>query len=672
MQSFSPEQQQRLAEAWEGRLSPDQLSPDERKILADKWEEVSAAKRAPQSSATQYAPEQIEQFRQIDAGGMANPVSQALDQNTGGLSTKAGLAGKFSQGLSFGFSDEITGGMAAGLEAVLDRDPNVSPGDEYRRVTDRMRTDLAQAQTDAPVASTALEIGGGLATGGGAAARMGAAKSGAMFGGAYGFGSAEGGAGERLDDLAFGAATGAAAGKVGEKALQGLGSVWQALMPKDKKMNTAAARIIRDRMSKDFGEEKAKKMFAYWVRKGGDAEELIKMQGEEGLDLLRTVATFEPRTAVATIDKLRGQQAGKVGDAITDSMTNGRRMPVSEVRKIISDAQEAKAKPLYEAAYRYTVKLGSPQGQQIAALVADNPAGVNKAVKLAMAEGDRDVAKSLRMLSAGKTDRISLKALDYFKRGMDDQIGAAQRAGSKQMARALTQRKNAMLEQLDQTIPEYGQARAVWSGGESFKDALDAGKNILAKNQSADEFAQQLAGMSDSELMAARIGVAERLETLVKGRRDGTNSASFLDNPLVREKLQVLFRDSPDEAASLIKIVGELDDEFRRLSAIDPRVGSMTQPRLRGEQRFRQEAIGPLRERAAKVAEGPFKALSSAIRGIDETGQERKISNVAEKLGRILFGDGASGMQATERLNLRKDALTTFGTTPFAYPIISE
>lgn len=42
----TPEQQRRLAEAWEGRISPDQLTLDERRLLADAWEKRNAKRPA--------------------------------------------------------------------------------------------------------------------------------------------------------------------------------------------------------------------------------------------------------------------------------------------------------------------------------------------------------------------------------------------------------------------------------------------------------------------------------------------------------------------------------------------------------------------------------------------------------------------------------------------------
>lgn len=122
-----------------------------------------------------------------------------------------------AQGLTFGTADEIEARARA-----------LATGRPYAEVLEEIRGGLEAYREDRPIESIGYELGGAfipaLFSGGSAAAptlgRM--ALTGAAQGAAYGFGTGEGGFGERLSRVPGGAAGGAAGGLVGGAAARGV------------------------------------------------------------------------------------------------------------------------------------------------------------------------------------------------------------------------------------------------------------------------------------------------------------------------------------------------------------------------------------------------------------------------------------------------------------------
>ena len=134
---------------------------------------------------------------------------------------------KFVKGVSFGASDEILGGIQGAGTAIANvfRKDDIPVKEAYEAARDKQRNLAEYAEQTAPGVSGAIELGGGLMTGGVGLARMGAMKGGALAGGTYGAADAEGGLVDRTIGGAQGAAMGALLGKFGEKAVNVVGNI---------------------------------------------------------------------------------------------------------------------------------------------------------------------------------------------------------------------------------------------------------------------------------------------------------------------------------------------------------------------------------------------------------------------------------------------------------------
>ena len=132
----------------------------------------------------------------------------------------------FGQGLSFGFGDELAGGARALLSGDWDSIDTFK--DSYASFRDDERAQIARFSEDHPFAAFMAEMGGGVLTGGMGLARglakaglkevakgattSGAAGRGAIEGGLYGVGSAEGDGLDQLKNAGFESVLGAGLG----------------------------------------------------------------------------------------------------------------------------------------------------------------------------------------------------------------------------------------------------------------------------------------------------------------------------------------------------------------------------------------------------------------------------------------------------------------------------
>lgn len=151
-------------------------------------------------------------------------------------STPMGALAKFANGATFGFGDEIAGGMAAPLIAAT---TDLTLPESYDAATKNIRGNMGKIDKENPGAGLILELAGGLTSGG--ALKTGLEKAGAKVaptassalmnwiaanpmkagaaigagsGGLYGFGDADGSLGDRASNAGFNAMVGGPLGFV--------------------------------------------------------------------------------------------------------------------------------------------------------------------------------------------------------------------------------------------------------------------------------------------------------------------------------------------------------------------------------------------------------------------------------------------------------------------------
>jgi hypothetical protein len=141
--------------------------------------------------------------------------------------------------------------------------------------------------------------------------------------------------------------------------------------------------------------------------------------------------------------------------------------------------------------------------------------------------------------AAAPTD---LRTLDYTKRALDDQIGAALRSGAKDDARILIGMKNRLVGALDaaDASGSYQQARATFAGHAQAQNALDEGALIFRKGPEA--IADEVAALSPADKPLYLTGARDALSQNIARTSSGGNEAlKIVGNDRIQQQLRPLF-----------------------------------------------------------------------------------------------------------------------------------
>jgi len=275
--------------------------------------------------------------------------------------------------------------------------------------------------------------------------------------------------------------------------------------------------------------------------------------------------------------------------------------------KRIADMQARQSAPLYDAAFNH------PQNQAIADPAIDDvlatPAGQS-------AFSQARVKMANDGIPVGATSPTDLRTLDYTKRALDDQIGAALRSGARDDARILIGMKNRLVGALDNADASgaYSQARSTFAGHAQAQTAIDEGAAIFKKNP--EFIADEVAALSPADkplyLTGARDALAQRIAQTSSG---GNEALKIVGNDQIQNQLRPLFDTDKQFNAFINQAKLESLMYGTRLRDIG---GSQTFQRLAGA------AEGPLAGVAghlltaggAALTSEPIVSVSSAARGI--------------------------------------------------------
>lgn len=356
-----------------------------------------------------------------------------------------------------------------------------------------------------------------------------------------------------LTGLAFGAA-----GGVGGEALgQGAQAIRNVFRPADEKAASWVMRqVLHDAPTADGATQRLAQL-------GPDA--IVADLGPSVRGQLDQTAIRPGPARKMAMDALRTRQdaAGdRIAQALTDAM--GPRTNVLETADQIAAARSAAAGPLYEA----TRDVAVPMNDTIAELLS------RPAFQSAQAAAVRKAANEGVELDMSQP---TVRALDYTKRALDDQIGHAVMHGNRDDARVLTGLKQGLLEQVDQAVPDYAAARQAYAGYSEIADALANGQKAFSNSMSPDALTRQLHGMSDAAREAYQEGARQQVaQAMGTARTDAAGAQSLFNRGYNREKLQTVIGDDASK-----KILDALSSEKQfQATANAVGVGSQTAPRL--------------------------------------------------------------------------------------------
>lgn len=615
-----------------------------------------------------------------DAEILAHLVTGSPARDAGAAMPKDVKAmGSALQGATLGFADEISGAIGAtvgqGLKLVPDAvaERVLSPGlqrarqrpfaENYAGVRDQMRGAQESFAREAPITSTALQVAGGLATGGAiaGAARQGAAAAapgavqaagrapmalraagaGAAFGAAGSAGTAES-VGDLATEVPFGALTGAAGGAASNvlgSAVRAGASQMTARLPENVARRFGALgaeeqarRRVAEALSRD--ESTPGRVIAR-MRKLPENSVVADAAGTNTRELLDTVATAPGKTGNQWRRVARGRVADRgvvMREAADDALGTGGQRLSETVQGLIEQRSRAAA-PQYQQLHRIGVQPDAELQQMVTA--AEQLGAGAVARKIATADrvpytlGD-DVS------AAGQ----SMRDLDYLKQGLDTLIAKkwdAQKGNYTPEGISLMGLRESLIRKLDsltETAPGrslYARARAAYAGPSALIDAAQRGRAAMTAD--AESLAAFSRGLAGSELDAFRVGAMEALRGKLGAQGGQTQIINAWRDPNTRERLQAIFGNERDYRRYMSHLLGQ---EQQRLTEATVKVGSQTAGRSVRQDDLNAATMTDLID-LGTAASGSGGGWTLLRRAKDLYGRASTPEPVRDQIGRILM-----------------------------------
>ncbi len=457
------------------------------------------------------------------------------------------------QGLSFGTADEI--------EA---RAVSLATGRTYDEVLAEIRGGLKAYKEARPAEAMAFEIGGAILPAflpGGQASLARAAGRAALEGGAYAFGSGEGGFSERASSVLPGMVGGAAGGAAGYGAVKGAARLLSAAKSKlgmtgATKVNSEIQRLVKQTgMSADqvseaiidgrlLAENKSIQAAVRALRtQGGEASTVLQRGMEARPEQTRSAAMAAMRT--------------NLGDAGEGSQVAARR--ASEEATIAAERQA------------YGSLQGMQAPEQVVSALADTLRRVPSAAKEVeikfQAETGNKPFFSIADDGAVSFSRTpTVDEAESIRRAVQNRATSLYRSeGMGGAGEAVSGVAGGLREILDYSIPELSSARAQAAAVRSNRDAYTAGSLALAGdiNEKIADFYALRQGENAAEAVASfRAGLMKLLEA----RATTGSRQSMIRNLLTPETkenkllLEVFPEDQLDEVLKSLDIARDAQE----------------------------------------------------------------------------------------------------------------
>jgi len=536
-----------------------------------------------------------------------------------------------------------------------------------------------------------------------------AGRQGAGFGAAFGAGHQEGdisleGISDRAKAALFGGTFGAALGLGLGAGIGVLGTVTRPIARAAVGSATNWQRAIQQRLpGVNTAEQHAKEMLVRGlVQDGVTIEEatrrimamqtsgttptLLDIAGDATLRLGKETVSSRTPAKQRLAEILLGRQAEQ-GDRISTRLFSqifrGDRLGLRNVEEASSQlhaARKALSAGPYQQAFQETVEI-TPRMRQILSTKAfqraynigrqiaediEAPAGIGIGLDIPLlpniqrtlgATTPEGAAAVAQLQSKLFPTSLPVRALDYTKRGLDAVIrkGFEGKSIDKPAARGLRSMLNELLGAVDDQVPTYAEARAIYRGFSEADDALQLGREFLG--QSPDKVRQIMNGLAPQERDFYRLGAANALyQQVTNVANEGADIARnyfggrlFGGTSKAGERIRALFVDAPEVA-----------DDFMRMVAAETRI-SHTSAATRGAVRGSLQAAEEVAEGSTPVVRGgglvTGAVLTAASAG--RTGVQRLrgawLNDVTDELS-LLF---TKGLNDPRELSTLLDELAT-------------
>lgn len=588
-------------------------------------------------------------------------VQGDFDQERLAANPIASRANEFVRGTPFvgSFADEAVG--------------MVSPD-----ARDNMRASTESMQRQNPGQTAALNIGGAIAGSipmalaaaptvmGNAAATLGGRSLqglaaglavGATEGGIYGAGEGETG-GERRRSAAFGAGVGAVtAGPVGALApyaTEGIRQTLGRLVKSDVatiasalNVSRSAAVVVRDALQ--AGDMRAAEAA---LQRAGDGA-MLADAGQPARQLLDAAASSGGNASAIARDGIT-QRTQEATTQMTRALDDVLGAPQGE-REII-DAIRTGSQPqrsaAYDAAYAVEVNYADPKGQKIEALLKRVPmSAIRKAEEIMVARGEESAQIMARIGDDGRVTYEAMpdvRQLHYIMQGLDDIASATDGAGV--MGRKTTlgasyeSLRGQIGKNLKDLVPDFATAQNIAADTIQEIRATELGYDMLRATTRREDVARGLAGSSDAEKKAARLGVRAYIDDATANvartitdpdttTREGIKVLRDLSSRANQTKLRFLLGEQT--ANKLLREVDQAATAFELRAAIAENSKTAIRQSIQGGV-DQQAGQGLVRTLAAGEPVNATKRLVQALTGETAEAQELRRMGLYEEIATAL------------------------------------
>lgn len=502
------------------------------------------------------------------------------------------------QGPTFGFYDELAGGLAApftamqtgkplseayqqerdirrgAAESYMKENPFTSVGLQGVASIPTMMASLPVRAAGAvmPVitsaapklAKVATDVGRYLAGAPEAGKVMGmgqrmvqAGTGGVGYGLLGGAGASEGEtAGEIAADAGKSALISAVLGTATQPAMNVLGAVGRQVAGRYGSKETAATyaqqkvaeALLRDTppdlLESAFGIAQAR------MGKLGPEARIADVGGANVRQLLDTIATLPGETKQALERAIRERQAGRAGRLVTaaDEALGTQGAQFQQSLDAFNMQRKSESRPFYDIIDKATVKVDD----SLAALLRRSESLQGPAELLYKTK----TGQTIDLANLQKGDVVPMNVLDTLKHSLYDSAQTLKRAGGGQQANAYDDVRKDLITVLTAKSPKvggqsaYAQAMEKWAGPSQMMDAADLGRKAMTGD--IVDFKQQLVGLTQSEMDAFRVGALQALRQKTGTEAGQTSLLKMWKEPATRERLVAVFDNDYRKFASAV------------------------------------------------------------------------------------------------------------------------
>ena len=306
----------------------------------------------------------------------------------------------------------------------------------------------------------------------------------------------------------------------------------------------------------------------------GPEARIADVGGANVRQLLDTIATLPGETKQALERAIRERQAGRAGRLVTaaDEALGTQGAQFQQSLDAFNAQRKADSRPFYDVIDKAVIKVDD----SLAALLKRSESLQGPAELLYKTK----TGQTLDLANLKKGDFVPMNVLDTLKHSLYDSAQTLKRAGGNQQANAYDDVRKDLMTVLTAKSPKvggqsaYAQAMEKWAGPSQMMDAADLGRKAMTGD--IVNFKQELVGLTQSEMDAFRVGALQALRQKTGTEAGQTSLLKMWKEPATRERLVAVFDNDYRKFASAVA------KEARLKGLESAGRGSPTAPRLAG------------------------------------------------------------------------------------------